>query len=74
MKWLTLEWIKKHSRIDYDCEDGLLEMYGDSAEDTVLNICNRTYDDLVEVYGHIPAPSIMRLSYWWTPVIPSVRP
>lgn len=56
MKWLTLEYIKKHSRIDFDCEDDLLEMYGDSAEDTVLNVCNRTYDDLVEVYGHIPAP------------------
>lgn len=56
MKWLTLDWIKQHSRIDFDCEDGLLEMYGDSAEDTVLNICNRTYDDLMEVYRHIPAP------------------
>lgn len=56
MKWLSIDYIKQHSRIDYDCEDGLLEMYGDSAEDTVLNICNRTYEDLVEVYGQIPAP------------------
>jgi uncharacterized phage protein (predicted DNA packaging) len=56
MKWLSIDYIKQHSRIDYDCEDGLLEMYGDSAEDTVLNICNRTYDDIVEVYGYIPAP------------------
>ena len=55
MNYLTLDYIKQHSRIDYDCEDGLLEMYGDSAEDTVLNVCNRTYDDLVEVYGHILA-------------------
>ena len=56
MKWLSLDYIKQHSRIDFDCEDGLLEMYGDSAEETVLNICNRTYDDIVEVYGCIPAP------------------
>ena len=56
MKWLSIDYIKQHSRIDFDCEDGLLEMYGDSAEDTVLAVCNRTYDDLVEVYGHIPAP------------------
>jgi len=56
MKWLTLDWIKQHSRIDFDCEDGLLEMYGDSAEDTVLNICNRTYDDLMEEYRNIPTP------------------
>ena len=56
MKWLSIDYIKQHSRIDFDCEDGLLEMYGDSAEDTVLNVCNRTYDDLVDVYGRIPAP------------------
>ena len=56
MKWLSIDYIKQHSRIDFDCEDGLLEMYGDSAEDTVLAVCNSTYDDLVEVYGHIPAP------------------
>ena len=56
MKWLSIDYIKQHSRIDFDCEDQLLEMYGDSAEDTVLNVCNRTYDDSVAVYGHIPAP------------------
>ena len=56
MKYLSLEYIKQHSRIDYDCEDGLLEAYGDSAEETVLNLLNRTYEDIVEVYGHVPAP------------------
>ena len=56
MKYLSLEYIKQHSRIDYDCEDGLLEAYGDSAEETVLNLLNRTYEDIVEVYGQVPAP------------------
>ena len=42
MKWLTLEWIKDHSRIDFDCEDELLELYGASAEDTVLNVIARS--------------------------------
>ena len=62
MKFLSLEYIKQHSRIDLDCEDGLLEMYGDSAEDTVAQYLNRgkTVDEMVadlkEVYGHIPAP------------------
>lgn len=56
MKWLTLDFIKSHSRIDYNCEDNLLELYGESAEETVLNICNRTYDDLIETYESIPAP------------------
>lgn len=54
MKWLTLEYIKAHSRIDFDCEDDLLQFYGSAAEDTILNVCGRTYDDIVEEYGEIP--------------------
>ena len=38
MKWLTLDWIKQHSRIDFDCEDDLLELYGEAAEEAVLNV------------------------------------
>ena len=56
MKWLSLEFIKSHSRIDYDCEDALLEMYGDSAEESIMNICNRDYEDLKAMGGgKIPA-------------------
>lgn len=46
MKWLTLDYIKQHSRIEYDCEDELLTLYGEAAEETILNICSRTYEDL----------------------------
>lgn len=56
MKWLTLDWIKKHSRIDFDCEDDLLELYGEDAEDTILNIIRRSYEDLIETYGDVPRP------------------
>ena len=56
MKWLTLEWIKKHSRIDFDCEDDLLELYGESAEDTVLNVIARSYTEVIEHYGEVPKP------------------
>ena len=56
MKWLTLPWIKKHSRIDFTCDDELLEMYGDDAEQTVLNIIDRSYEDLMETYGEVPKP------------------
>ena len=56
MKWLTLEWIKQHSRIDFTCEDELLELYGEDAEETILNICNRTMEDIVEQYGGVPKP------------------
>lgn len=56
MKWLTLEWIKKHSRIDFNDEDDLLELYGEAAEEAVLNICNRSYTDIVGTYGEVPKP------------------
>ena len=54
MKWLTIEWIKAHSRIEYDCEDALLELYGEAAEETVLNITGRSYDDFVAEFGEVP--------------------
>ena len=58
MKWLNLEQIKAQLRIepDFTEEDELLEMYGESAEETLLQYLNRTYEDTIEVYGHIPAP------------------
>lgn len=51
MKWLTLDYIKAHSRIDYDGEDDLLTLYANAAEQTVLNLCNRSYDEMMEKYG-----------------------
>lgn len=56
MKWLTIPYIKTHSRIDFDCEDSLLEQYGESAEATLLELMRRTYDSLIDEYGSIPAP------------------
>lgn len=60
MKWLTLEQIKQQLRIEQDFtdEDVLLEMYAESAEDTVLNICQRTYEDMVDSFGGIPQPIV----------------
>lgn len=60
MKWLTLERIKAQLRIepDFHDEDDLLEEYGESAEEVLLNYLNRTYEDVVEVYGHMPAPLV----------------
>lgn len=54
MKWLTVEWIKKHSRLDFDCEDDLLELYGEAAEEAVLNIINRSYTEIIEKWGEVP--------------------
>lgn len=56
MKWLKLDDIKHQLRIetDYTEEDALLISYGNAAEETILNICQRTYDDFIDNYGEIP--------------------
>lgn len=60
MKWLTLERIKQQCRIepDFTEEDSLLEMYGESAEEVLLNHLNRSYEDIMQIYGRIPAPLV----------------
>lgn len=59
MKFLTLEYIKQHSRLDYTSEeDEVIEIYANSAEDAVLNICRRTVSDMEKKYGQIPSPII----------------
>ena len=57
MKWLTLNDIKDQLRIerDFTDDDRLLTKYGESAENTILNICRRTYDDFISDYGSIPS-------------------
>ena len=56
MKWLTLDLIKQQLRIepDFTDEDELLKKYGNSAEQTVMNITRRTYDNFMSEYGQIP--------------------
>lgn len=54
--WTELAYIKEHSRICTDCEDAVLEMYAASAEQTILNLLNRSYESLIGEYGDIPAP------------------
>lgn len=61
MKYLTFEQIKAQLRLDdeqAELERELLEMYGDSAEQTVLNLLNRTVTDVFEQYGCIPRPLV----------------
>lgn len=60
MKWLTLEMIKAQLRIEpgFTAEDTLLESYGESAEETLLNYLNRQYQDIIERYGKVPLPLV----------------
>ena len=58
LRWLTLEGIKQQLRIEQDFheEDEWLEGAGEAAEYAILGVLNRSYENLYEVYGHIPAP------------------
>ena len=58
MKFLTLPYIKLHSRIDFDCADAELQLYGNAAEQVTLNIIRRTYENLKDLYDQIPAEII----------------
>lgn len=55
MKWMEINYLKTHSRIDYDCEDTLLDQYGEAAEIFLLTYIRRTYDNILDIYGEIPA-------------------
>ena len=61
MKYLTFEQIKQQLRLDDEqasMEHNLMEMYGESAEDTVLNILNTTMEDIIERHGRVPKPIV----------------
>ena len=58
MKFLTIDYIKQQLRIDWSEEDTILDEYGKAAEDTWLNLLNRSYHDLLESYGEVPAPLV----------------
>ena len=57
MKYITFDQIKDQLRLDDQQaldEHDLLELYGESAEDMVLNTLNRTITDIFEQYGTVP--------------------
>ena len=56
MMWLTLQQIKAQCRIepDFTLEDELLTSYGEAAEETILELCNRSYVNLIDSYGKVP--------------------
>jgi len=56
LRIITLAGIKANSRIDGTDEDNLITSMGEAAEQGVLNILDRSYDDIIVEYGAIPAP------------------
>ena len=57
MKWLTLPLIKNQLRLepDYNDEDSMLELYGESAEEVVMEYIRRDYDEIVEKWKKVPS-------------------
>ena len=56
LKWLSIDAIHAHCRIDFACEDAELEQMGITAEQAILDLTRRTYENFVDTYGRIPDP------------------
>lgn len=56
LKWLSLDAIHAHCRIDFNCDDAELEQYGIAAEQAILDLTRRTYENFIDTYGRIPDP------------------
>ena len=56
LRWLDIDAIKQHCRIDFDCEDAELEQFGIAAEQAILDLTRRTYENFIDTYGRIPDP------------------
>ena len=56
MKWLTLPLIKNQLRLeaDYTDEDAMLTLYGESAEEVIMEYIRRDYDEIMEKYTKVP--------------------
>lgn len=57
MKFLTFQEIKQQCRLDdeqAELEHDLLEMYGEAAEETVLDLIRRSLLDVIVTYNGIP--------------------
>ena len=56
LRWLSVDAIKTHSRIDFDCDVAELEQFGVAAEQAILDLTRRTYENFIDTYGRIPDP------------------
>ena len=56
LKWLNLEAIHQRLNIDFNCDDGDLLQMGMAAEESIINLTRRTYENFVDTYGRIPDP------------------
>lgn len=58
MKFLTLDDIHAHTRVSHDAENEILVAKATAAEEFILDYLDRTYDELIDEYGEVPAPVV----------------
>jgi len=51
MKWLTLDKVKEHCRIDGSSENAILTSYAEAAETGIEMLMSRTYEEAVKKFG-----------------------
>ena len=56
LKWLSIDAIHAHCHIDFACEDAELMQMGIAAEQAILDLTRRTFDNFIDTYGRIPDP------------------
>ena len=56
LRWLNLDAIHQRLLIDFNCEDADLEEMARDAEQCILDLTRRTYNNFIDVYGRIPDP------------------
>jgi hypothetical protein len=56
LKWLNLDAIHEHCRLDFNGEDAELLQFGKAAEQAILDLTRRTYENFIDTYGRIPDP------------------
>lgn len=56
LKWLTLDAIHQHCRIDFNCEDAELLQMAMAAEQSILDLTRRTFANIIDTYGRFPDP------------------
>ena len=71
MKWLTLDFLRTQLRLDADQtdDDAYIEALAEVAEDSILSICNRSWDNVQETYGNTPraftTAAAMLVAQWY---------
>jgi hypothetical protein len=56
LKWLSVDAIHEHCRLYFNGEDAELLQFGKAAEQAILDLTRRTYENFIDTYGRIPDP------------------